>query len=87
MGCMLLALGTGAVATGMLDAVVFPAVLALREAMAVSAALARLDGADGLAVRDGEVGLALKVYWRKGGEEITEGGHGRSPGLRALRRS
>jgi hypothetical protein len=59
-GCMLLTLGTGAVATGMVDAVWSPPAGALREAMAGRTALARLDGADDLAVRDGEVGRALQ---------------------------
>ena len=39
-GCMLLTRGTVAVATGMVDAVLFPTAGALREAMAVRAALA-----------------------------------------------
>jgi len=56
LGCRLLTLGTVAVATGMLDAVVPPTGLALREARAVVAALALLDGADDLAVRHGRVG-------------------------------
>ena len=50
-------------------------------------ALAVLDGADDLAVGGGEVGIALQVFWRKGGEDIAEGGHDRSPCMRALRRS
>jgi hypothetical protein len=58
-GFMLLPLGTVAVATGMVDAVVSPTAGALREAMAIRAAVARWDGADDLAVRDGEVGRAL----------------------------
>jgi hypothetical protein len=47
---MMLTLGTGAVATGMMDAVVPPTVLALREAVSVVATAAVLDGADDLAV-------------------------------------
>ena len=50
LSCMLLALGTVPVATGTIDAVFFPTALALREAVAVMAALAMLDGTDGLAV-------------------------------------
>jgi hypothetical protein len=50
LGFMLLALGTVAVATGMIDAVVPPTSLALREAMAVVSALTLLDGTDDLAV-------------------------------------
>ena len=84
---LLLALGTVPVATGMMDAVVCAAALALREALAVRSALARLDGAEDLAVREGQLGVALQVFWSQGGEEIAESGHGRSPCRRALRRS
>jgi hypothetical protein len=59
-GCMLLTLGTVAVAPGMVDAVVSPTAGALREALAVRAALALWDGADDRAVREGEVGRALQ---------------------------
>ena len=86
-GCMLLTLGAVAVATGMVDAVLPPTVGALIEAMAVVAALAVLDGADDLAVCEGEVGVTLQVFWRKGVKDIAEGGHGRSPCMRGLRRS
>ena len=84
---MLLTLGTVAVATGMIDAVLLPTALALIEAMAVVSAAAVLDGADDLAVRGGEVGVTRKVRWPKGGEDIAEGGHGRRPCMRALMRS
>jgi hypothetical protein len=87
LGFMLLTLGTVAVATGMIDAVLPPTVLALREAVTVMAALALLDSTDDLAVRHGEVRVALQVLWRKGGEDVAEGGHGRRPCMRALRRS
>ena len=50
LGCMMLTLGTVAVATGMIDAVVPPTVWALREALAVVSALALLEGADDVAV-------------------------------------
>ena len=50
LGCMMLTLGTVAVTTGMIDAVLPPTVWALREAMAVVSALARLDGTDDFAV-------------------------------------
>jgi hypothetical protein len=86
-GCMLLTLGTVAVATGMMDAVLPPTVLALREAMAVMSAAAVLDGAHDLAVREGKVGITLQVLWRKGGDELAERGHGRSPCMREFRRS
>jgi hypothetical protein len=84
---MLLTLGPGAVATGRLDAVVPPPVLALREAVTVMAALALWESPDDLAVRHGEVRVARQVLWRKGGEDVAEGGHGRRPCMRALRRS
>ena len=51
------------------------------------AAVALWDGADALSVCGGEVGVALQGCWGKGGEDIAEGGHGRSPCMRALRRS
>jgi len=86
-GCMLLTRGAVAVATGMRDAVVVPTACALREAVSVVAAVTVVDGADALAVREGEVGGTLKGCWRTGGEESTEGGHGRRPCMRALRRS
>jgi hypothetical protein len=87
LGLMLLALGTVAVATGMIDTVVCPAALALLEAMAIMAALALLDGTDDFAVCSGKVGVALQVCWRASGENLAQGGHGSSPGMRALRRS
>jgi hypothetical protein len=87
LGFMLLTLGTVAVATGMIDAVLPPTVLALREAVPVMAAVALLDSTDDLAMRHGEVRVALQILWRKGGEDIAEGGHGRRPCMRALRRS
>ena len=87
LGLRLLALGTVAVATGMMDAVLRATTWALREARAVMAAAAVLDGTDDLAVGGGEVGRALQVCGRKGVKDRAEGGHGRSPCLRALRRS
>lgn len=87
LGFRLLPLGTGAVTTGMLDAVVGPAALALIQAVTVSAALALLAGTDALTVREGEGGVALPVCWRKGGKDGAAGDHGRSSCLRALRRS
>ena len=86
-GFMLLTLGAVAVATGMIDAVLPSTVWALIEAVAVVSTLALLDGADDLAVCEGQMGVALQVRWRKGGEDIAEGSHGRSPCMRALRRS
>ena len=87
LGFMLLTLWAVPVATGMIDAVLPPTVWALREAMAVVSALALLDGTDDFAVLGGEAGIALQVLRGKSSEDITEGGHGRSPCMRALRRS
>jgi hypothetical protein len=50
LGLMMLTLWAVAVATGMIDAVLPPTVLARREAVAVMAAVALLDGADDLSV-------------------------------------
>jgi hypothetical protein len=86
-GCMLLTLGAVAVATGMIDAVLPPTGLALIEAVAIMATLTMLDGAEDLSVCGGEVGRAFQVCWRKGGEDGAEGGHGRSPCMRVVRRS
>jgi len=80
---MMLTRWTVSIATGMLDAVVLPAALALIEAMSAVSAAALAEGADDLAVRSGESGRALKVLWRKGVEDSAHGGHGRSPGMRA----
>jgi hypothetical protein len=87
LGCMLLTLGTVAVATGMLDAGLPPTGWALIEAMAVMSAAAVLAGAHALAVREGKVGITLQGLWRKGGADLAESGHGRSPCMRAFRRS
>jgi hypothetical protein len=87
LGCRLLALGTVAVTTGMMDAVWPSTVLALREARAVMAALALLDGPESLTVRGGEVRGALQVCWGKDRKDIAAGGHGRSPCRRVVRRA
>ena len=86
-GCMRLTLRAMPIAPGMLDAVVSPTAGALREAGAVMAAWALLDSADDLAVRGGTVGSARTVCGRKGGQDIPPCRHGRSPGMRAWRRS
>ena len=82
LGFMLLTLRAVTIATGMRDAVGPPTALALREALSVVSAAAMADGADDLAVRGGEGGRTLQGLWRKGGEDIAEGGHGRSPCMR-----
>jgi hypothetical protein len=38
-------------------------------------------------VCEGQMGVALQVFWRKSREDLAEGRHGRSPCMRALRRS
>jgi hypothetical protein len=87
LGFMLLTLRAMTIATGMIDTVLPPTMLALIEAVTVMAALALLDGTDDLAMRHGEMRVALQVLGRKGGENIAEGGHGRRPCMRVLRRS
>jgi hypothetical protein len=87
LACMLLARGTVPVATGMMDAVVRATTVALREAVARVPAVALVEGAEDLAVCEGQRGVALQVCWRTSGAEIAEGRHGRSPCLRAWRRS
>jgi hypothetical protein len=83
----LLALGTVPVATGTMDAVLFPTALALREAVAVMAALALWDGTDGLTVGSGEGGRALQGLRGTSSDDIAESRHGSSPCRRAWRRS
>jgi hypothetical protein len=61
--------------------------LARREAVAVVAAAALLEGAEDLAVCHGKRRIALQVLRGTGSEDGTEGGHGRSPCIRELRRS
>ena len=87
LGFMLLTLRAVPVAARMIDAVLFATAVALIEAVAIVSTAAIADGADDLAMRGGEVGVTLKVLWGKGGEDIAEGGHGRSPCMRALRRA
>jgi hypothetical protein len=71
----------------MLDAVVLATPLALIEAVAVVAPAALLESVAGLAVHGGEGGIALQVLGREGEAELPEGGHGRSPCMRVVRRS
>jgi hypothetical protein len=77
-GFLLLTLGTMAVATGMMHTVLAPTVWTLREAVAVVATLAVLDGTDDLAVGEGQLRGALQVFWSKGSADLTEGRHDRS---------
>ena len=85
--CMLLALGAVAVATRMLDAGLALTVWALREAMALGAAAAGLEGADPLTGCGGAGRRARQVCGRQGGAEVPQGGHGRRPCMRGLRRA
>jgi hypothetical protein len=87
LGCMMLALGTVPVATGMLDPVWLATAVALREALSRVSALAVVESAAARAVRSRQMGRALKVRWGTGGAESAEGGHGRHPCMRELRRS
>jgi hypothetical protein len=86
LGCLRLPLGTVAVATGMIATVLSATVGALIEARAIRTALALLEGRDGLAGRGGQVGIALQVFWGKSRHDIAQGGHGRSPCMRACKR-
>jgi hypothetical protein len=87
LGFMLRTLRAMTIAPGLIATVLPPTVLALREAVTVRAAWALLAGTDALARRNGERRVALQVLGRKGGANIAEGGHGRRPCMRALRRS
>ena len=87
LGCMVRARGPVAVATGMMAAVVPPPALALREAVARGPAWAMSASADALAGHSGEGGRVLQGRWGAGLEAVTQGGHGRRPCMRALRRS
>jgi hypothetical protein len=78
LGCRLLTRRAMTMATGMVHAVLAPTRVALRETVAVVPALARWDGADALAVGEGQMGVALQVVWSKGGADLAESRHGRS---------
>jgi hypothetical protein len=85
LGFMMVALETGPVPPGRLDAGLLAPPLALRAPGALVPALARGDSAEDLAVRGGEGARALQVCRGHGGKEVTQRGHGRSPGMRELR--
>lgn len=87
LGFLLLPLGAVAVATGMVHTVLPPTGVALREAVPLRPAVALLDGAEDLVVGEGQLGVALDVFWSKGGADVTEGGHDNRPCMRVLRRS
>ena len=86
LGFVMLTLRAVAIATGMIDAVVFATAWALGEAVAVMPAAAVLDGADDLVVRGGEVGIALKVLRGEGVADIAEGSHAWNPRMSASMR-
>ena len=65
LGCMLLTLGTVPVATGMIDAVLAFTGWALIEAVAVMTTAAVWDGAEDLAVRQGQVGVRSRYAGAK----------------------
>jgi hypothetical protein len=56
------------------------------EAVAVMPAAAVLDGADDLVVRDGEVGIALKILGGEGVEDSADGRHAWNPRMSASMR-
>jgi hypothetical protein len=87
LGFVLLPLGTVAVATGRVDAVLSPAGWALIQTMALVSAGAVWAGADDLAVDEGQLGGARQVRGGEGRADLTQGRHGRSPCMRPLRRS
>jgi hypothetical protein len=78
LGFMLLTLGTVAVATRMVHAVLSPTGVALIQAVTIIPALALLDGAEDLAVGEGLLRVALQVFGSKGGADLAEGRHDRS---------
>ncbi len=86
-GCLLLPRGAVAVATGMLDAVLARAVVTRREAGAVGAALALLEGADARTVGGGERRSARQGLGGQRRAARTQGEQGTRPGRRAWRRS
>ena len=86
LGCVMLTLRAVAIATGMIDTVVFATALALGEAVAVMPAAAVLDGADALGVRGGEGGRALKGLRGEGVEDIADGSHTWNPPMSASMR-
>jgi len=87
LGFLVLTLRAVAVATGMIDAVVFSTALALIEAMSIVSAVAIADGVDDLAMRGGKLRIARQVLFGKGVEDVTQGGHGKSPCMSELRRA
>ena len=78
LGFMLLTLGAVAVPTGMVHAVVSATGVALIQAVTVVSTAAVLDGADDLAECEGQLGVALQVFWSKSSKDLAEGGHDRS---------
>jgi hypothetical protein len=77
-GCMLLARGTVAVATGRVHAVGPSTRLALIQAVTITPTGALLEGADDFAVCEGQLGVTLQGVWSHGGADLAEGGHDRS---------
>ena len=82
----MLALRAMPVATGMMHTVLSATALALIEAVSIMSGSAVLYGADGFVVREWQIGIALKVLWCKGLEDIADGGHEVSPRINALMR-
>lgn len=87
LGCRLRPRGPGPGAPGRRAAVWRAPAVARREAVAIGPAGAMVASAADLARRGGQSGRGLQGLWRTGGEARAAGRHGRSPGMRGLRRS
>ena len=66
LGFVVLTLGAGAIAAGVVDAVLPATALAVLEAVSIMSALAVLNGTNGLVVGERQRGIALEVLWRVG---------------------
>jgi hypothetical protein len=86
LGCMLLALGTVPVATGMMDPVLLAPAVALRAAVSGVSTAALLQGADGLLVAEREMRVACEILVSTGSADILAGAHGRRPCMSELMR-
>ena len=82
-----LTLGTMAMAAGVQDAVTLSAALARLEAVSVVSGAAVEDGMERFVVGSGQGGMPRDGLRRIGGEDLREGGHGRSPRSTVLIRS
>jgi hypothetical protein len=76
-----------AIAAGVQDAVTLSAALARIEAVSVVSGAAVEDGMDSFVVGSGQGGMPRDILRRIGGEDVRDGGHGRSPRITVLIRS